>query len=146
MMKLKTHAFVAKQFAKKHYADAVDSIKTLKTKIKTKIPKLKSNFKSSSEKVKTFASKNKTSLKVAAGSSVAGGTVGAYAGNKSGRKKELTKARNYVQMTGLGVAASELGIKGPAHKTTSAQRVKITNKYYSNVKKRAKQRKDFYLG
>ena len=142
MMKLKTHAFVAKQFAKKHYAGAVDSIKTLKTKI----PKLKSNFKSSSEKVKTFASKNKTSLKVAAGSSVAGGTVGAYAGNKSGRKKELTKAKNYVQMTGLGVAASELGIKGPAHKTTSAQRVKITNKYYSNVKKRAKQRKDFYLG
>ncbi len=146
MMKLKTHAFVAKQFAKKHYADAVDSIKTLKTKIKTKIPKLKSNFKSSSEKVKTFASKNKTSLNVAAGGAVAGGTVGAYAGNKSGRKKELTKARNYVQMTGLGVAASELGIKGPAHKTTSAQRVKITNKYYSNVKKRAKQRKDFYLG
>ena len=44
MMKLKTHAFVAKQFAKKHYAGAVDSIKTLKTKIKTKIPKLKSNF------------------------------------------------------------------------------------------------------
>ena len=58
MMKLKTHAFVAKQFAKKHYAGAVDSIKTLKTKIKTKIPKLKSNFKSSSEKVKTFASKS----------------------------------------------------------------------------------------
>ena len=39
-------------------------------------------------------------------------------------------------------AASELGIKGPAHKTTSAQRVKITNKYYSNVKKRDKQRKN----
>jgi len=146
MMKLKTHAFVAKQFAKKHYASAMESMKTLKSKIKTKIPKLKSDFKNTSGKIKTFAKNNKTALKVAAGSSVAGGAIGAYAGNKSGRKKELTKARNYVQMTGLGVAASELGIKGPAHKTTPAQRVKITKKYYSNVKKRAQQRKDFYLG
>ena len=32
-MKLKTHAFVAKQYAKKHYANAVESVKTLKSKI-----------------------------------------------------------------------------------------------------------------
>ena len=85
-MRLQTRIFVAKQFAKKHYKGAMDAMKSLKGKFK-KPTGMKAKAMAAGSKIKTFASKNKTALKVAGGSAVAGGAAGAYVGSKRTRKK-----------------------------------------------------------
>jgi hypothetical protein len=84
-MKLKTHAFVAKQYAKKHYANAVESVKTLKSKI-----------------TKTH--------KIAASTAVAGGVIGAYAGSKRTKNKITSQAG--VGMGSAYVLGKQSKVKG----------------------------------
>jgi hypothetical protein len=85
-MMMKTRMFIAKSFAKKHYKGAMDAMKSLKGKIK-KPTGFKAKAMAAGSKIKTFASKNKTALKVAGGSAVAGGAAGAYVGSKKTRNK-----------------------------------------------------------
>ena len=47
---------------------------------------MKAKAMAAGSKIKTFASKNKTALKVAGGSAVAGGAAGAYVGSKKNQK------------------------------------------------------------
>ena len=57
-MRLKTRIFVAKALAKKHYAGAMDAMKSLKSKIK-KPTDIKAKAMAAGSKVKTFAAKAK---------------------------------------------------------------------------------------
>jgi len=59
-MRLQTRIFVAKQFAKKHYASAMDAMKSLKGKFK-KPTNMKAKAMAAGSKVKTFAAKAKKS-------------------------------------------------------------------------------------
>jgi hypothetical protein len=146
MMKLKMGGTLAKAFAKKHYAGAMDAMKTLKGKL----PKVKradefkakaiTKAKAAGSKIKTFSKKNQTAL------IAGGGAAGTVVGYQTGKSKERKKAKNYMISTGLGQAAAELGIKGPARLTTPNQRARITKRYASNVRKKQKQMRDFYLG
>ena len=54
-MKIQTRIFVAKQFAKKHYASAMDAMKSLKGKFK-KPTGMKAKAMAAGSKIKTFAS------------------------------------------------------------------------------------------
>ena len=90
-MMMKTRMFIAKSFAKKHYQGAMDAMKSLKGKFK-KPTGMKAKAMAAGSKIKTFASKNKTALKIAGGSAVAGGAAGAYVGSKRTRNKITTQA------------------------------------------------------
>ena len=99
-MMMKTRMFIAKSFAKKHYKGAMDAMKSLKGKFK-KPTGMKAKAMAAGSKIKTFASKNKTALKVAGGSAVAGGAAGAYVGSKRTKTKITNQA-------GIGMGSAYL--------------------------------------
>ena len=103
-MKLKTHAFVAKQYAKKHYANAVESVKTLKSKI-----------------TKTH--------KIAAGTAVAGGAIGAYAGSKRTKNKITSQA-------GIGMGSAY--VLGKQSKVKGAFQLDIAPKFRAVAESKSK--------
>ena len=101
-MRLQTRIFVAKQFAKKHYAGAMDAMKSLKGKFK-KPTGMKAKAMAAGSKVKTLAAKAKKSPYVEGfgqgakiGTFVAGGLAvgsGAYnlaTGQRNVRVKKQT--------------------------------------------------------
>ena len=118
-MRLQTRIFVAKQFAKKHYAGAMDAMKSLKSKFK-KPTGMKAKAMAAGSKIKTFASKNKTALKVAGGSAVAGGAAGAYVGSKRTKTKITNQA-------GIGMGSAYL--LGKKSKVKGAFQLDIAPKF-----------------
>ena len=136
-MRLQTRIFVAKQFAKKHYAGAMDAMKSLKGKFK-KPTGMKAKAMAAGSKVKTFAKKNKVAL--VAG----GGAAGTVAGYQSGKKRERKVAIKSIQKMGLAQAAGDLGIRSSVRGLSDKQKVKIFKKYKKNIGKDIKQYRSFY--
>ena len=136
-MRLQTKIFVAKQFAKKHYASAMDAMKSLKSKIK-KPTGMKAKAMAAGSKVKTFAKKNKVALVAGGG---AAGTVGGY---QAGKKKERKVAIKSIQRMGLSQAAGDLGIRSSVRGLSDKQKMKIFKKYKKNIGKDIKQYRSFY--
>ena len=136
-MKIQTRIFVAKQFAKKHYASAMDAMKSLKSKIK-KPTGMKAKAMAAGSKVKTFAKKNKVALVAGGG---AAGTVGGY---QAGKKKERKVAIKSIQRMGLSQAAGDLGIRSSVRGLSDKQKMKIFKKYKKNIGKDIKQYRSFY--
>ena len=136
-MRLQTRIFVAKQFAKKHYASAMDAMKSLKSKIK-KPTGMKAKAMAAGSKVKTFAKKNKVALVAGGG---AAGTVGGY---QAGKKKERKVAIKSIQRMGLSQAAGDLGIRSSVRGLSDKQKMKIFKKYKKNIGKDIKQYRSFY--
>lgn len=136
-MRLQTRIFVAKQFAKKHYASAMDAMKSLKGKFK-KPTGMKAKAMAAGSKVKTFAKKNKVALVAGGG---AAGTVGGY---QAGKKKERKVAIKSIQRMGLSQAAGDLGIRSSVRGLSDKQKMKIFKKYKKNIGKDIKQYRSFY--
>ena len=136
-MKIQTRIFVAKQFAKKHYASAMDAMKSLKGKFK-KPTGMKAKAMAAGSKVKTFAKKNKVALVAGGG---AAGTVGGY---QAGKKKERKVAIKSIQRMGLSQAAGDLGIRSSVRGLSDKQKMKIFKKYKKNIGKDIKQYRSFY--
>ena len=136
-MRLKTRIFVAKQFAKKHYAGAMDAMKSLKGKFK-KPTGMKAKAMAAGSKVKTFAKKNKVAL--VAG----GGAAGTVAGYQSGKKRERKVAIKSIQKMGLAQAAGDLGIRSSVRGLSDKQKVQIVKKMKKNIVKDMKQYRSFY--
>tara|TARA_R100000773_G_C4112485_1_gene51934 strand:- start:58 stop:477 length:420 start_codon:yes stop_codon:yes gene_type:complete len=103
-MKIQTRIFVAKQFAKKHYASAMDAMKSLKGKFK-KPTGMKAKAMAAGSKIKTFAKKNKIAL--VAG----GGAAGTVAGYQAGKKKGVGQMKKSYEKSVLASSAKELGYK-----------------------------------
>ena len=136
-MKIQTRIFVAKQFAKKHYASAMDAMKSLKSKFK-KPTGMKAKAMAAGSKVKTFAKKNKVAL--VAG----GGAAGTVAGYQAGKKRQRKVAIKSIQKMGLAQAAGDLGIRSSVRGLSDKQKVQIVKKMKKNIVKDIKQYKSFY--
>ena len=136
-MRLQTRIFVAKQFAKKHYAGAMDAMKSLKGKFK-KPTGMKAKAMAAGSKVKTFAKKNKVAL--VAG----GGAAGTVAGYQSGKKRERKVAIKSIQKMGLAQAAGDLGIRSSVRGLSDKQKIQIVKKMKKNIVKDMKQYRSFY--
>ena len=136
-MRLQTRIFVAKQFAKKHYAGAMDAMKSLKSKFK-KPTGMKAKAMAAGSKIKTFAKKNKVAL--VAG----GGAAGTVAGYQSGKKRERKVAIKSIQKMGLAQAAGDLGIRSSVRGLSDKQKIQIVKKMKKNIVKDMKQYRSFY--
>jgi glycogen synthase len=99
-MMMKTRMFIAKQFAKKHYAGAKDAMKTLGAKIESKGRAIRPTLEKYGEKINKHVKKHKLKYSAGAGAAVTAGIFSQHQKQKNdgthARLKKELKKKGYI--------------------------------------------------